>query len=93
MSDFNSADDSAVAASLAHALFEDAFRREAADIGPFWKATNQLVAQQFANDFLRSLELGGSTSFKESFLRTWYTTHHDALTKTLAGAERRPDAT
>jgi hypothetical protein len=67
-------DDSAGAPKLAHAMFEDAFRRVGVDIGPYWSSdgTNQLVCRAFAEDRLWPIPAGGSESFMEDFLRTWY---------------------
>jgi hypothetical protein len=55
-------------------MFEDAFRRVGVDIGPYWSSdgTNQLVCRAFAEERLWPIPAGGSESFMEDFLRTWY---------------------
>lgn len=82
-SDTTIADDSVGGPKLAHAIFEDAFRRVSVEIGRYWAEdpTNQLVCRQFADDQLRTLAPGGSTTFGEMFLRTWYADHKGTLSK------------
>jgi hypothetical protein len=67
-------DDSIGAPKLAHALFENAFRRRSVDIGRYLSEDqlNQLIDREFAEERLWPLHPGSQVSFSESFLRSWY---------------------
>ncbi len=75
------ADDSVGAPRLAHAMFADALRRVAVDIGPYWSddPTNQILCREFAEERLWPIRPGGSASFSEQFLRAWYLEHKAQL--------------
>lgn len=67
-------DDSTGAPRLAHAMFEDAFRRKSVDIGRYMSEDplDQLICREFAEERLWPLYPGSQASFSESFLRSWY---------------------
>jgi hypothetical protein len=67
-------DDSTGAPRLAHAMFDDAFRRSSVDIGRYWSEDplNQLICREFAAERLWPMYPGSQANFSESFLRSWY---------------------
>lgn len=67
-------DDSTGAPRLAHAMFDDAFRRKSLDIGRYWSEDplNQLITREFAEERLWPMYPGSQANFSESFLRSWY---------------------
>lgn len=67
-------DDSTGAPRLAHAMFDDAFRRKSEDIGRYWSEDplNQLITREFAEERLRPMYPGSQATFSESFMRSWY---------------------
>jgi hypothetical protein len=73
-SDTTISDDSTGAPRLAHAMFEDAFRRKSMEIGRYMSEDplNQLICREFAEERLWPLHPGSHASFSESFLRAWY---------------------
>ena len=81
-------DDSIGAPRVAHALFEEAFRRVHVDIGPYWQAdpTNQLICREFAEERLWPMRPGSSATFSEDFLRAWYTDRKTRLGPRIPGA-------
>lgn len=83
-SDMIIADDSSGAPRLAHAMFEDAFRRVNVKIGPYWSAdpANQIISREFAEQWLWPIRKGGSANFDDASLRAWYTGRRSRLGST-----------
>lgn len=73
-SDTTISDDSTGAPRLAHAMFDDAFRRKSVDIGRYWSEDplNQLITRDFAEERLWPMHPGSQATFSESFMRSWY---------------------
>jgi hypothetical protein len=73
-SDMVVSDDSTGAPRLAHAMFQDAFKRTSVEIGPYWSDApiNQMMSREFAEERLWPMYPGSSGRWSDQFLRAWW---------------------